>query len=287
MDKISGVIISFNGGSSLVSTIRAVANQVSTLIIVDNGSDAETLKILELIEIQKLATVLRLDRNYGIAYALNRGVEILLLENANWIITFDQDSTPLEGMVQNMLDFAKYKKQNGSTPLLLAPVISYNHELLPCLDKYSYENRLFAITSGNMVNAKVFNKIGLYDENFFIDSVDFDFCLRSQLAGYQIFRVNSAILNHNLGQSTQYHIFGIPFHTYTHSPLRRYYIVRNHLYLQKKYLSRFPYFFLKKNFFMFSMIMQILLFEGDKITNIKMMVIGIKHYFEGTKGQFI
>jgi rhamnosyltransferase len=282
---IGGIVVSFNSGVSLLTTIKAVTEQVDTLIIVDNGSDDETLKTLEIVEAQHLAKVLRLDRNYGIAFALNRGVEILLLENVNWIVTFDQDSTPINSMVKNMLEFAGLNKQSSSPPLL-SPSILYDCEESTCSDKHGCKTIPVAITSGNMVSSTLFKKIGLYDEDLFIDSVDFDFCLRARLAGYQILRVNSAVLKHKLGDSTKYYLLGVTFQTYTHSPLRRYYIMRNHLYLQEKYLYNFPYLFLKKNFFIVVMIMQIILFDSEKISNLKMMMIGISHYLKRIKGQF-
>jgi rhamnosyltransferase len=286
MNNVGGVIVSFNGASSLVETVNAVRKQVDILVIVDNGSNPETMATLKIIESDGLS-IIWLEKNYGIAYALNRGVEKLISHGVKWVITFDQDSLPHENMIENMVGFINTNKNTYENIMSVSPRILYDDSKITNLNEDSYGICSTVITSGNMVNIKVFKEIGFYDEDLFIDSVDFDFCLRIRLAGYLIFRVDSAILNHNLGTSVKHTVAGMSFNTYSHSSLRRYYMIRNHLYLQKKYLSCFPLFFLKKNLFILLLFIQILLLESDKISNIKMLFIGIKHYLEGVKNQFV
>lgn len=288
VNLICGIIISFNDGYSLRKSVEAISKQLDWIIIVDNGSDSETQSILDLIEAKELfATIIRLDNNYGIAYALNRGVERALLNAAQWVVTFDQDSIPSDQMIENMLVFANLHNRENLDIAFLTPKISHNQETY--LSKLESPKNVVAaaITSGNMVNIEVFKKIGLYDEALFIDSVDFEFCLRARSAGYKIFSVSSATLHHNLGSSKCFNFMGVSFHIYTHSPLRRYYIMRNHLYLQKQYLSKFPLFFMKKTFFLIIMLLQIVLLEEQKYLNIKMVALGIRHYLKGVKGKFI
>jgi GT2 family glycosyltransferase len=87
-----------------------------------------------------------------------------------------------------------------------SPKVVYESRLL-CPDKSKvdrtkerFEEKLVVITSGNLLKVSAFERIGGFREDLFIDSVDFDFCLRLKKSGYRIMRCNQAILYHSLGE---------------------------------------------------------------------------------------
>ena len=104
-----------------------------------------------------------------------------------------------------------------------------------------------AITSGNLVRVSVYDQIGLYDEGFFIDCIDFDFCLRLRRVGYAVHRVAAARMKHQLGEAIDLPD-AIRRHYARHSPLRRYYMSRNFMYMAERYLFEFPRFIVKLGF---------------------------------------
>jgi rhamnosyltransferase len=282
---VYAVVISFNDGESLYRNIVRLKNQTINIIVVDNGSNLDTKEILSTIEMQELASVIRLERNYGIGFALNRGVKTAIDLGAEWVITLDQDSTPADDMIGNMLKFAKENDNKELNISIMTPKVLYQKNNLNVNSAYKYITIETAITSGNMVHRDVFSKIGLYDESFFIDSVDFDFCLRARLAGYSIFSISSAVLSHSLGKLKQCSFMRIKFNIHTHGPIRRYYIMRNHLYLQERFFHDFPLLILKKNFFIIILLIQILILETDKAENIRMILRGINDYFARKQGE--
>jgi rhamnosyltransferase len=203
---------------------------------VDNGSDAESLGVLGPLEREPDITIERLGENRGVGYALNRGVQRARQMGCNWLLTMDQDSVADGSFI------AAYRaalEQNPEMVSLAPRIASRTRKKDAAGGVISY-----AITSGNLVRVSVFDKIGLYDEGFFVDCIDFDFCLRLRRGGYAVHRVPAALMEHQLGDSVDLPRAVGKYYA-RHSPVRRYYMYRNFLYLAERYLFDFPGFIFK------------------------------------------
>lgn len=235
-EEILAVVVSFNGASTLRPTVEALRPQVGEVCIVDNGSDGATAALLGQLEQLPGVSVIRLGQNLGIAHALNVGAGRARETGRPWLLTMDQDSIADAGMVAafqaavardpGMVSLAPVLGPAGRTADGAAEVVGY------------------AITSGNLVKVSVVEEVRGYEESFFIDSVDFDFSLRLRRAGHRIHRVPSATMQHRLGEGREVPRFLRRFYS-EHSPLRRYYISRNILYMAQRHGRRFPLFILK------------------------------------------
>ena len=121
---------------------------------------------------------------------------------------------------------------------ILCPVVKYeNGEVL----KYSSDKELETVeacmTSGSLTNITAWKNVGKFDEWMFIDYVDNDFCMRLNLGGYKVVRVNHAFLNHELGKVQFKKFFKKKIYYYNHSATRNYYYVRNNIYFLKCYYN--------------------------------------------------
>ena len=234
-ENIGAIIVSFNGADTIEKTVRSVAGQVGRVVVVDNGSDQATISVLSAMAEDLDLYVLYLGANLGVGAALNRGVEILDDENIEWVLTLDQDSVPDFNMVNEFIVF------NARNPYveMMSPVIRG-------LDSNIHIDTtvLTAITSGHFIRRSVITAVGGYNEALFIDSVDFDFCLRAALNGKRTTKVKSAKMSHQLGEPFSNQIFLGRWYT-NHKPLRRYYMARNHINLSRHYFFKFPIFILK------------------------------------------
>ena len=199
----------------------------------------------------------------------------------SWVLTMDQDSLAASDMIERMLEFADsnpHPKAVSFSPFIVLKDSSIGRQDNARLG--------YAITSGNFLKASVFREIGLYDEALFIDSVDFEFSLRLRKAGYHIYRVGAARLRHVLGHMEA---GAGPFRaleTSVHAPLRRYYIMRNHLILMNQYFMNFPGFFIKKTCLIIMLVLKVVFIEKDKITNLRMIMKGMSDYFYGKTGKY-
>ncbi len=290
MCKVAAIIISYNPDNNLLDSINLLVNQVEKIIIVDNGSEPEKKRNINLImdiDKKKIEVIFN-EENLGIATALNIGVREALNQGYNWILTMDQDSKASSNMVEKMLEvYNKIDERERKEILSIFP--NFVDERIQSIEENSnmdsYEYVDADITSGNLLRAEVFDKVGFFDDSLFIDLVDTDFCMRLNEKNIKMIKVRDAILYHSLGESQSVKsIFG-KFNTSNHSALRRYYMTRNRFYTWEKYkdlnsftLNRDKSLF-KKEF------VKIILGEKDKVNKIKMVFKGYKDYKKGIRGK--
>jgi rhamnosyltransferase len=275
---VLAVVVSYNGLQKIRQTVEALRGQVGQVHIVDNGSDAESLAVLESLEREPGISVERLGENRGVGYALNRGVQRARETGCGWLLTMDQDSV-VDGSF-----IAAYQAALEEEPDLvcLAPRITGRTRKKDAAGgAISY-----AITSGNLVRVKVFDEIGLYDEGFFIDGIDFDFCLRLRRAGYAIHRVPAALMQHQLGDSVELPK-AVKNHYALHSPVRRYYMYRNFVYLAERYWLDFPVFILKLALSHLLLLVLIGFLDASPLASYRAIARGIWDYCAGKKGQYV
>lgn len=290
MSKVVAIIVSYNPDKNLLDSVNLLISQVEKIIIVDNGSIEEKRKDISSIkdiDNERIEVIFN-EENLGIATALNIGVREALKQGFNWILTMDQDSKASKDMVEKMFEvYNNIDEKERKSILSIFP--NFVDERIQSIEENSvmntYEYVDADITSGNLVKAEVFDKVGFFDDSLFIDLVDTDFCMRLNEKNIKMIKVRDAILYHSLGESQSVKsIFG-KFNTSNHSALRRYYMTRNRFYTWNKYknlnsftLNRDKKLF-KKEF------VKIILGEDDKLNKVKMVLKGYKDYKNGVRGK--
>ena len=140
------------------------------------------------------------------------------------------------------------------------------------------------ITSGSLVSLRAWQAVGGFDESFFIDYVDNDFCLRVITAGYRVCVSHGAFLEHQLGARTRHSAMGHDFRPTHHSPLRHYFMARNRLAMWRRHAvnhSHWAFFdagFAAYNYF------RVALFESERVRKFQAMVLGTWDGLCGGKG---
>lgn len=292
MNSVSAVIITYNVENDFKNRINKLKGKVNEIIVVDNGSKAETISMLK--ELEKEITIIYLEKNKGIAYALNTGIKYSIEKGYDWILTLDHDSIVTDNMINNMLKcYEGFEGELKEKVAMLVPVhveekehennrVINNEEV----SSKSYTEVLTEITSGALTKASIYKSVGLYDEKLFIDLVDHDYCLSLNKKGFKVIQVNSAILIHNLGESVKKSILGLKMIPTNHSPLRRYYMSRNRHYIWEKYKEDFPGWVLTDKRRFITENLKIVLFEDNKIEKFKYIRQGIRDYKNNIFGEF-
>ena len=290
MSKVAAIIVSYNPDKNLLDSVNLLILQVEKIIIVDNGSIEEKRKDISSIKDinNERIEIIFNEENLGIATALNIGVREALKQGFNWILTMDQDSKASKDMVEKMFEvYNNIDEKERESILSIFP--NFVDERIQSIEENSvmntYEYVDADITSGNLVKAEVFDKVGFFDDSLFIDLVDTDFCMRLNEKNIKMIKVRDAILYHSLGESQSVKSILGKFNTSNHSALRRYYMTRNRFYIWEKYkdlnsftLNRDKKLF-KKEF------IKIILGEKDKVNKIKMVFKGYKDYKKGIRGK--
>jgi rhamnosyltransferase len=86
------------------------------------------------------------------------------------------------------------------------------------------------IISGCMVRRDVVDKVGLPRADFFMDFIDFEYCLRTRSHGYSIAVITRAQLGHEVGKARQVRVAGWSRLWPDYAPWREYYVSRNMTY---------------------------------------------------------
>ncbi len=291
MNSVAAVIITYNVENDFKERINKLKGKVDEIIVVDNGSEAETINMLK--ELEKEVTVIYLEDNKGIASALNKGIKYSIEKGYNWILTLDHDSIITDNMIKNMLTcYEGLNNELKEKVAMLVPVHVEEKEyqngsnINEEKDSNSYIEVLTEITSGALTKAEIYKNVGMYDEKLFIDLVDHDYCLSLNKKGFKIIQVNNATLIHNLGESVKKSVLGLKMIPTNHSPLRRYYMSRNRHYIWDKYKEDFPSWVLTDKRRFITENLKIVLFEDNKIEKFKYIKKGIKDYRNNIFGKF-
>lgn len=112
-------IVSYNPDiERLRENICAINNQVSEVIVFDNGSD-NFEAVEEIILEFKNVRLIKSDKNIGIAAALNRMMQWGFDLSYKWMLSLDQDSVCSDDYVKKMLPYLTIQPNLG----IVAPVI--------------------------------------------------------------------------------------------------------------------------------------------------------------------
>lgn len=76
--NICCIIVTYNIDNEFEKCFHAIKDQVDKVIIVDNGSNKDTLNYLDKINGEYNIKLIKNKQNMGIAYALNQGVKYAL-----------------------------------------------------------------------------------------------------------------------------------------------------------------------------------------------------------------
>ena len=200
----------------------------------------------------------------------------------------DQDSKVSKNMVEKMLEvYNSIDEKERKDILSIFPnfVDERVQSIKENSDMDAYEYVDADITSGNLLRAEVFDKVGFFDDSLFIDLVDTDFCMRLNEKNIKMIKVRDAILYHNLGESHAVKRSFLKFNTSNDSAIRRYYMTRNRFYTWEKY-KNLNSFTLNRDKMLFKKeFVKIIIGEKDKFNKVKMICKGYRDYKKGIRGK--
>lgn len=284
-DSVCAVIVTYNCGSGILGLVEALKHQVGHIFLADNDSNQASKQVLLSIADPRV-TLVQNRSNFGLAHGLNQGVSFAADKNFTWILTLDQDSIPAPDMVDQLLNSARHFRSSPSVASFAPCLIRKGQRPKNAnVQGSGFNDAYTVITSGNLVRLDAFAKAGMYSTGYFIDSLDFEFCLRLRKLGYRIIRCRHAYLFHEVGRQKTYRCFGLRITVPVHPPQRRYYIMRNHVLLTRTYLLRFPLYCLWKQLGMLLILTQIALLEDEFAANARYLRKGFLDGLRGVHGK--
>lgn len=239
-NTLCAVITTYRPGAALMQCVHSIRPQVSRIIIVDDGDSQDNVaKLHTWFEGNEAITILHQPKNLGIAAALNRGVEQARKHGHKWLLLLDDDTIPNSDMVSRL---CWHLSQLQSQERIGCLGMSWHREKVSaandCLPIWREKRGI--ITSGSLFPLAAYDAVGGFSEEFFIDCVDYDFCLRLRKHGYRIIKILECGFQHSLGVSKQHRLLGFTIDTYSHDPQRLYYLFRNSVVLALEYVCADP-----------------------------------------------
>ena len=232
VNKFCAGIVTFNPSlNRLEDVVKSIILQVDKLVIVDNGSnDAYGIKKILLPWGEKAILLLNND-NKGIAYALNRICSFSKEKGYDWILTLDQDTVCPSNLIDG-LSKGIHIEHTG----ILCPSVNYEGVNLVTENKsHEMEDDTACMTSASLTSLAAWEDTGGFRDDYFIDFVDNEFCMKLRIKGYRIIRINSCVISHQLGDSVERRFLWKKIKGTSHKPWRIYYMVRNNLLFIKEY----------------------------------------------------
>lgn len=246
---VAAVLVTYNPDlNELRASVRAVADQVSDIFIVDNASANFSLDWLDKLEGESVARLHLLPQadNFGIGGGHNIGIRQARERGSVFVLLLDQDSQAEPGMVVRLRSAYTELVKQGVRVAALGPrfrdsdngtlsrfvrVDALGFTRLDCNSANPVVETDFLISSGSLLPLAAIETVGLMDEGLFIDHVDTEWCFRAKANGFQLFGVCDAIMTHALGMQQKEIWFLRKRVVHLHNPFRYYYMFRNSMLL--------------------------------------------------------
>ena len=245
--KLYTIIINHNGRKYLKDCLESlmgvkVDGFKHQIFLIDNASWDNSVAY-----VKKRFPQFKIRRNHqnlGFTGGANLGLQIALKHKAKYILLLNHDTLVTSNFLQTLLDFAEKKEKVGIvSPLIVTPGkrpkiwfaggvidpvrfsaghVSLGEKVNRRLKK-PFETE-FTSGCAMLIKRQVIEKIGLFDDRFFLYYEDVDFSLRAQKAGFKCIVVPEAKIVHRKIQSEI-------------GDQKEYYLARNHLLLMEKHAS--------------------------------------------------
>lgn len=217
--RVSVIIPNWNGAHHLPECLDSLAAQRFDdfqTVVVDNGSSDESLEIIDRSTLP--VRVIRNAANLGFSAAVNAGIRAT---DSELVVLLNNDTRVDPGWIEALVGAMDAHPDAGfgaSRMLLYDPP----HRVDSAGDRYSLWSGggvnigagdraeqhddpawVFGACAGAAIyRRRLFDDIGLFDEDFFLIFEDVDIDLRAQAAGHRCLYIPAAIVYHKRGAST-------------------------------------------------------------------------------------
>lgn len=200
-----------------VSSLINYEGNYEEIVIVDNDEDLG-FKIYDSRFKNQIVKIIKNKKNLGYAGGMNVGIRYALSKKATHILLLNNDTVIEKEFLIPLLKFLEKEKQVG----IVAPAIKFQRNKKTIYDLGGKVNLVFGKTSHcevgkitsyspqlvdyvsgccMLIKREVLEKIGLFDERFFLYYEDVNFCLRAKEVGFTTYILPSVSIFHNLSKT--------------------------------------------------------------------------------------
>jgi hypothetical protein len=222
MNKLYTIFVNFNSKNQLYDGIKAVLTlpSVNGVIVVDNGSNDDSLNLIKKINNTNII-IIENSKNVGFYRAVNMGIQKALEMKADLIMPLDFDLDFSSDFISKLLKvdadivapILKFKREDkwvydyggkinwlmGRSTHTEKSIPLPTNTILHYAGDRSSKNPYDFVSGGCTIFKKgVFEKIGYFDEKYFVYYGDADYSLRASKAGFKVIMDKDTIVHHKL-----------------------------------------------------------------------------------------
>lgn len=258
---VIAVVVAFDpDAAALRRLLERLVPQIGHTILVDNSERPEVSERIATAAADAHVELLAIGHNSGIARAHNAGVARAIERGARYVLLSDDDSVPATDMVARLLEGLRSAPEpmqgaaaqvvDGSGKGRVAAVGPRVFDAREPSSTLVFRDTLFGprraalapgereplevaflVASGCLIDVDAWRAVGPLREDLFIDHVDLEWGVRARRAGWSLFAIGDAQLEHRLGDHVLRPWFLGGRRVHVHSPARNYFLARNTLLL--------------------------------------------------------
>jgi rhamnosyltransferase len=228
--RITAVVTAYHPDARLEAVVASALESCQDVVIVDNtptGSPSSAGSGEGALGDDRVR-VLRSGRNAGLGGALNAGLAAVPPE-ADAVLLLDQDSVLTKELVLGLAAHLEADASVGiASPAPWDAESDSHYESLSAARYGTVSDRDAVITSGMLIRRSCLAEVpGGFREDFFLDYVDLDYCLKLRRKGVRIIQDKSLQLAHSIGDRRTHRVGPVRVPVIHYPAFRHYWIGRN------------------------------------------------------------
>lgn len=220
-NHIDLILVTYNCSHFLpefFSMLKKTADIPFQLLVIDNASTDNTRSYLTGLKfkdpIRNRMKLIFNPKNIGVAKAWNQGIG---LSKGNYQVFLNPDIKFTSGWLRQMIQCAENHPDSG---VVGAKILNFNHIIDHAgflngvvrgrgetEDAKNYDQEIEVDDIHGccfLVKRQILNKVGNFDERFFLYAEEVDFCLRVKKAGFSVFYCPAAIYHYGAGSQIHF-----------------------------------------------------------------------------------
>lgn len=170
----------YNPGSNFVSRAQMALDSGFDIYIFDNASETPSINLLA--EGSGRVRYFTCGKNRGLGLGIKTVCSKAYDDNYNALIFFDQDSVFTERTLHFIEHFCRAHTELRATH----SAVVFNATRGCAEQKDCLTDVLLAINSGSLFYLNNLKTLGWHNDHYFVDGVDYEFCLRSRRQGLKV-----------------------------------------------------------------------------------------------------
>lgn len=214
-EKIAVILVDYHNWPDTLACLKSIPNNKNILKVVVEQAAAKNIKY----NFPHTKFILS-KKNIGFAAANNLGIKYALRQNCTYLFLLNNDTIVNSQTIKSLTEFMQNKSACG----ICSPVnyfyqskkvafsggkINKFNGLTPHRHDLPKKNRRSGfITGASMfIRSSILNKTGSMSEDYFLYYEDTDFCEKVKRAGYELWVVAGARIEHKVSQTAQVNPF--------------------------------------------------------------------------------